>query len=138
MKGTVAVVLLMGNMQTRRDRCGATGGWVMYERERGWRGVTDGRHVNKRGQWCYGWVMCNERGHWLWCHGWAMCEREGMAVSWMGDQRMRGDSGCGVTEGECTNESGQRVWCHVDKRGWVDVKALVRTWGCSEGWCRCK
>ena len=60
-----------------------------------------------------------------------------MAVSGMGDQRTRGDSGRGVTDGQHANESGWRVWCHVNKRGWVDVKALVRTWGCSEGWCGC-
>ena len=43
-KGTVAVVSLMGNVQTRRDGCGATGGWVTCKRERGWQG--------------HGWTMC--------------------------------------------------------------------------------
>ena len=72
-KGMVAIVSLMGNMQTRRDRHGVTGGWASCkERENG--GITDGQRANEREQWCHGWVTCNKRGWWLWCHRWAMCK----------------------------------------------------------------
>ena len=43
---------------------------IMRKRENG--RITDGQHVNERGQWCHRWVMCNERGQWPWCHRWAM------------------------------------------------------------------